>query len=260
MRHNVLLISLLLLASLLVDAVVLSIVSEPRESATIAAVAFAFGQTNLVAIWFALGNTPMSIRFVAVFAVAVGWVFALCIRLGDSGVPDIVIDLLVQASLVAVPLLVIRLLGCEVFHTGAAGDADRRPGDLGRFQFSIRQILGWTTAIAVVLGVMKYVASIGPLEFRDFSDFDFVAFMIVRAVIALAALWGVLGSRWPILRFAVLGVLEVMAILAGQRVGILGQDLAAILKFHLAEAMVLLGSLWVVRVAGYRLRFVRRGA
>jgi hypothetical protein len=162
-----------------------------------------------------------------------------------------------QAAAVSLPLLLFRALGTGLVVLSAKEGEDSTNGPQ-RFQFSIRYLLGWMTALAVMLGTLKYVGFFDYVPRDSRTVWFTVIFSGSRAVIALAALWAALGTRWPAVRIIVLLLATTVAFGALWLPEVGGPGSAYFVMLYFLEALLLVGLLWVFRVAGYRLSFRSR--
>ena len=162
-------------------------------------------------------------------------------------------------------LLIARLLGLGLV---SAPDA---PRTLQPLQFSIADMLLWTTAVAVVSGLLRWLALNWRVISREMVGWEAWMGFFFWGMVAMAAMFLALGRGHAILRILLLllsfGVcLGVMGIFYGT-----GWDRGCFAWLFedsptpLAPmAFWLVGSLWLTRLAGYRLawqwRFGRRTA
>jgi len=261
MKGSRLLIVLLLLATVLVDCAVL-VAAGQRPSfpnpVLISVWALQISQVSLAAIWLGLGRKPAPLRLVGAVAVAALWSWALS-TLPDAGnVEQWAVLLMAHTAAVSVPLLAVRSLGLQLVDVSAAKGAEKLPAGPQRLQFSIGYLLGWTTALAVIMSILHYVAPHDHTSLKPLAELPVVPFVIGRAVMVPAAVWAALGTRWWALRVLVLPVTSATAfgvILLAEPLFAGGAGYSVLLCF--LEAVLLVGSLCVFRVAGYRLR-VRR--
>ena len=207
-------------------------------------------QGALLATWIALGRRGTLWRVVLA---AIGTVVYLgCFHRADD--EWLALTTGEMAFMVAL-LLGARLTGLEL--TRFAQESAVRP----RGQFFIRDVLAWTTALAVVLSAARFLILQGWYFNRYPKAVEFFAVFGSFAFIAVASLWAALGQRWLIVRLALplAAVGAGAALLAAPSMG-LSWEFTMILS-PMAAWMV--GSLLVVRWAGYRLswhwRFSRKG-
>jgi hypothetical protein len=209
-----------------------------------------FSQGALLAIWIALGERGTLWR---VALAAVGTVVYLaCFHDADEAwLAAILYDMEVMVVL----LLCARLMGLELTRSGQRSTV--RP----RFQFFIREILAWTTALAVVLSAGKclFLLRWYPILMRNTAVY--FVWLGTDAILVAAFMWAALGQRRTILRVILPPVAVVVA----------GALFAGFFHEQLLRTTIGLGfmafwivaSLLVVRWAGYRLtwqwRFSRRG-
>jgi hypothetical protein len=205
-------------------------------------------QSNLLGFWTALGGkrTPWRVTLTVVGIV-------VCLAACDwSGYYDLrsgaVLVFVWQTINVSVLLLLARMMGLKLIQTGS----ERVEQELGRFQFSLWQMLSWTTVFAIVLSALHY------LPYNLQPDFRFNPIVARIAVscgsVALASMWVALGRRWLIARV----VLLVATIGSGAAVlwysaGARFETWAYFCLLLLIQAAWTTGWLLVVRWAGYEL-------
>jgi hypothetical protein len=122
-----------------------------------------------------------------------------------------------------------------------------------RLQFTLRSLLSWITVLAVVLGLFQYAV--------DYRRLPALAAPIWResavvslgdAALALAAFWAAFGSRRPVLRGVALA-LTTAAIIGVYNAVVGGVPFCVLAELCVVQILWLVGSLWVFRVAGYRI-------
>jgi hypothetical protein len=265
MQHHTRPIAILLLTSAIIDGIIICFVDQQSlfrgspDFFGIALLALMLSQTSLVSIWMAMGRAASSLRMLC----AVGVILLLsCSPLFVShNYHGRVVFLLGVGGIVAISLLAARACGLRCVH-----DLDHESDEAGGrkpWQFSIVQLLIWTTALAVVLGLFKWA------RFFDAFSPDLsmsLAGMVFlgpsRALVTFAALWMMLGRGAPIRRVPALVIAEIASLglpsvlfkmPSAQEIGILAWFMAL-------EAAVFVGSLLVFRKIGYRVRWSRRAA
>jgi hypothetical protein len=259
MNQRRLLIGLLLLATLLVDCAVVvttASVSDPDFWA-IPPWALQASQVSLMAIWLGLGKTSAPLRLAGTVGVVAVWAYLdelLTFPLPEEWT----VVLMAQAVAVSVPLLVARHLGVEVIYTFALPKAESPTAAPNRWQFSIVSLFGWMTALAVTLSAMQYTARHEFLPIGLVLEPLVVVYLLGRGTLAWTALGAVLGTRRPgmwSIAFGAATVVGVIGLLAVRPHFAGGSSVLCTLA--LAEGLLLLGSLLVFRVAGYRLKVGR---
>jgi len=262
MRTPHFLVMLLILATVLVTGVALSWAGRQEEfpHASLSLVwAMQLCQVSLMAVWVGLGKGPFPLRLGTMVIVVGLWSWLLCGLPRAGNVDQWAVLLAVQTAAVSVPLLVVRSLGMGLSDPATAPQPDDEEEDRSpRFQFSIAYLLGWMTATAVVLSTVQCIVSEGSLPLWMMERSRVWAFLAGRALVALAAVWATLGARGrtgaiaaPVVAAAAAyGVLRMLA------PGFAGGDPFCEM-LHALEVLLLLGSLWVFRVAGYRLQSAR---
>jgi hypothetical protein len=161
----------------------------------------------------------------------------------------------VATVVVGAGLIIARLAGVDLVR-GTRG----RPAP---WQFSIRSLLAWTALIAVVIGLAR-VMHAAPIwtEPDAFAQQQMIAFGLLgmtSALIAATAIWATLpvGRLWW--RLVLLAILAPAAmVLSRYMMGVtLGESVTSIdwfwILFGWLQAVILAGTLLVVRGCGYRL-------
>ena len=269
MRHPRRLIGTFLAATVLVDFGALTACGHEFRGVGVASAVFwalAWSQVSIAAIWAVLGGSHYARRIPGALLILAGW--SVPINWGRLGgdFRGAVVEVSMMFATVGVPLLVVRPIGVQIVRhaeisTGAVGLSVSQPP-----QFTIRYLLGLMTALAVVMGIGKWLY-LNDLWLRRLDDTCFLWFCAGQGPVAWAATWAALGNRWSVVRMATLVLASAAAfgalMLSGEPVyyvAILtwngdptyyGNFWTFFLLFSL-EALLLLGSLWVFRVAGYR--------
>ena len=214
---------------------------------------------SLLAFWAALGGRATPWRLVLAVVGMVTWMRAPeFLSAGENDVTWFFVGLVVL-GLVSLTLLIARFLGLELTDIQAA-DADLPPPPDGRWeQFSLRSLFSWMAALAMILGALHYFPRRQIIVL--FSDLDvplrFAAIVGGSALIALSAVWLTLATRWTAMRYVVAVSVGVVAIVTLNLV--FGpSDEAEIVTHCLGQIFYMAGSLWLVRLAGYRLIWRRR--
>jgi len=254
-----LLLGIVVLAALAVDGGTVYVLQQPipePEWLGIAIFAAVLGQASMLALWAALGGRPGPWRMTAAIGALAALAGGLYTRRALDGIGFLGYVALTQLAVASVLLTAGRLWGLELRDAAAQNDAT---AELGRpwFQFPIRAIMSWTAAVAVLLAVFHYL----PLEpFRDlFREWAVgVAIFASSALVAVGTFWIALGARWSTARYAVLLAATIGAIvwlyIAVQEDSALWQFVV----FFLTQIVYIAASLWLVRLAGYRLAWRRR--
>jgi len=262
MRRPGLLIALLIVATVLVDLVALSVAPSRPEGphpGMILLFSLLMAQVSLVALWAGLAGRSAPWRVIGLVLVVALWSALLAVVLDYAPPVNIAsiwtVLLLAQALAVFVPLSVARAMGVRLVSLDDLDAVEERGIGRSRLQFSLAYLLGWTTAVAVTLGLLKYTVDyrILPPYLGAWRQLSVVA--VGNASMALAVLWALLGARRPGLRVLLL-CLTTAAAIASDR-WLAGMDpFWASASLCLGQALWLAGSLAVFRVCGYRV--VRR--
>ncbi len=265
MIHARVLIGLLFVATVLVDSAVWRALlwatqhGKPDVSVLMmTASSLPFSQVGLVALWTGLGRTAAPWRVLGVVLTAACWSWLVAVLFASDPPPFTrrflefatpwTFFLLLEAAAIAAPLSVARLIG---FSLASAADLECGRRDLERprrFQFSLRSLFAWMTATAIALGATGYTFHLRHFGIVEGSLLQMLMMAVGNAAMAMAGLWVMLHPEWRWRRVILFGAVVLVAVaLATPN---LGWRFAAMLSCP--QAIWLLGSLWVVRVAGYR--------
>jgi hypothetical protein len=198
-------------------------------------------QGILLSVWAALGGRGTPWRaLVAMLAVII------CARMLLNEL-DFALVLFTSQMMNLTPILLIaRLTGLELQHPATR----HASGDMQRFQFSLRRLLAWTTALAAVLGATHYFPE--DFDFSDYFNQESCAIHASCGLVALMSIWTSLGRRWRVLGLISCGLAVGIGTVALEHyVGFLGYLMFARLLIY--QALWTTGSLCVVRWAGYKL-------
>ena len=248
MPSRLVLIALLLSAFIAADAVTWS-----RNAAegfpnplSIAHFALGFSQINLLAIWAALGGLHFGLRLPAAAVLAA----AVTVFVHKGYLAPWAGLIAVQMSVVVLPLLVVRGatgLRLEALQGESGGDS----GGRRQVQFSLWNLMLATTLIGIACGAAKVVGKFLP-EAHAWSKEDAWVIGGGMAVTALAAAWFGLGvGRWLVRGTT----LVIVTSIAGWLIAVTTEGSRPTPMFLLVvvQALLLAGSLAVLRIAGYRL-------
>jgi hypothetical protein len=264
MKNPWLLVVLLLAATLLVDLVALSTVFSDRELgpppphwADVCLISLAMSQVSLVAIWTGLGGRSLPWRVLALVATIVAWARLLAWSyLEPEATPwrQAVNNLMLaaQSACVLLPLFVVRFTGLELTRTGDAQRTERTAAGRSRLQFSLRYLLSWITVLAVVLGLFQYAFDYRQLPALTPIWRELAAVSLGNVALTLAAIWVALAARRPVLRAVVLALTTAAVVAAYNTVGC-GDPYWPCAAVCVLQVVWLVSSLWVFRVAGYRI-------
>ncbi len=258
MRHHWKSIGLLLLTTVLIDGVIATIVrgAGPPDFSQSAFLALMFSQTSLAGIWMGLGRTPSPLRMLGAIGVIIAWSFLFNYGNGPS-VEDWIIDLMIPFATISVFLLLARWRG--LYCVDAFDPVSRAESDHPPWQFSISNLLAWTTVLAIILGVFKWLGLLASVPHPHLRTVEVVILGPGLVLVAVAALWMALGARPPVRRAPALVLAEAVSLGA---VFLIepppSPDLAFIVWFMILDAVLLVGSLLVFRMVGYRVGWKRR--
>jgi len=266
MRGSRLLITLLVVATVLVDVVAVSVIASmwgvpPRwpHPGVIVLFSLSMSQVSLAALWTGLGGRSLYWRVGGLMLSAVLWSRYTAWIIAPERIDDYASLygslLLAQTIAVLVPLSAARLRGLKPVREGDADCVEDTTADRSRLQFSLGEMLSWTTTFAVVLGALRCTVDyrLLPSYLSDWRDLTVLS--LGNALLALAALWAVLGTGKTALRATILALVTAAVIASGQALAHV-DALQPFVTLCLLQVLCLTASLCVFRVAGYRL--VRR--
>jgi len=217
----------------------------------------AMGHVGLLAIWLGLGRAPTSIRLIGVSLDAIVLHFAAEIWQLPHDIPSAAI--VIYTILASLPFLLMRGLGMKLIRTDDPEPAsDDKAGQNG-FQFSLRTIFAWTTAVAVFLSM---IATVG--DFRQIPKDTLNAIwgrpeeVLMVFLPSVMTLWAVLGMKRFKLRLFLL--IPLPSLVSFLYLSARSMDFGFgefWMYLCLPQNLVLLLSLAVCRVAGYRVAWSR---
>ena len=230
-------------------------------------------QVSLFAFWAAFGRKVFTWRLAYLLAV-----IAILTRmhLGDSCIDHWKAaqffqfsHLLVQAALIVLLLLAARAAGVRLGRIDGAALEPPAAERLERFQFSLSALLWWVAGFAMLTGLWMHIVSWN--DFRDWLGYAWWMKWTIgaRILVALSAMWLVLGRRWWGLRLGVFvaAIIAIGGITTDYHVGVYlkgyfdpldwrwGWDVRAVLNkpwYGLGYPLWIAGSLAVLRAAGFR--------
>lgn len=210
-------------------------------------------QDSLLAMWVALGGGAVVVRLL-VSLLGLGAIAWACgyIERGQTNQFWLLFFLFGAAALiVSAPFGVLRLRNSRLTRvttdvsTGAMREALR---------FSIRDLWLWTLAVAVALGVFRWVMSVIPTQSGRQGDLWIIfAFGATFAAVALVAAWAALSARIAPLRIAAFLVVATLGGLAPCVLVGLNSQPELYVAMTVAQGVVVLATLLALRAMGYRL-------
>ncbi|MBN2476758.1 MAG: hypothetical protein JXB62_19260 [Pirellulales bacterium] len=214
----------------------------------------------LLAVWASLGGRANPWRLVVAVVGLVAWVrLSASLQRPGPGSLALTFLLFVATCLGSILLMTVRFLGAELTGDATEGATRESPVE-GRWeQFSLRSLLSWTAATAIVLGSLHYLPSdaIGDLISSVEALGVLAAILGGNALIGLGAIWITLGTRWSRARYAGWAAAAVVAV-ALMFLALGSGEMYALSVFCIAQVVWITASLWAVRLAGYRLIWRRR--
>ncbi len=262
-KHARLLALLLVSATFLVDCVVL-VMLGPRIVDPDWDALFLFplmlSQISLVAIWLVLGHATTPWRALGFATTIIFWSVAWATKTGRTGdhLDDVLLLDAILAFAVTLPLAIARILRVRIEFPGdtAASQSDNglQPG-----QFSIATMLGWMTVLAITLGTLTWIVPRESWSWDKRPPTAAITLILYITSIASTATWAALGMQPA--RFRVGALALVVAI--GMTIFISAtnvptSDILPVTGILCLPAILMFGSLYVFRIAGYRLRRVTK--
>lgn len=263
MRHVRLLVILLVVATLLVDLVVVSLVASHQivpadwpHPAAIALFSLCVAQVSLLAIWTGLGGKSLPWRILGLLLVIGLWSRLVAWTIDRPDTEDVFVEwtwvLLGQTVVILVPLWAARLRGVRLTRASSEDWTEETASPRSRFQFSLGHLLSWITVLAIVLGLAQYTFRYDDLFWLVAAWHLVAVYGISHAALALAGFWAVFGTGRAWLRCLLLVPTTAAAIGASYLwTGI--EDLGPYTGFFLLQVLWAVASLSVFRVAGYRI-------
>jgi len=172
------------------------------------------GQLGAIVVWGILGSGSIVWRIPSLFILLmVGWnCYELLAHIADQDVTWLQLNwndlVIVQGVILMVLCGILRLRGYSLQVTdGKDGGESHKNRGSQPIQFGIRDVLIWTTSLAVLLGIAKA----GDLLTVRFIQRSYAAGFLLLAMVALStvavllvAIWASLGRGWTPLRLLVL--------------------------------------------------------
>ena len=218
-----------------------------RGAARILLLALVFGQTNLLALFLGLGTAHGIVRLIAATAGIAVWAVALG-RAADVPPDQAAVFLGLQAGAVALCAAVGRSAGIRWSAAAPADDvAPTRTSN--RRQFTLLQLLGWITWVAVLAALGRQATF--PLGTAGIHQ---AVFLSANLLIGLTAAWAASTADRPLPRTAILvaaaaGLVPAMNTLLPSSSQVGGPDMA----LFVLQALFVVGWLGAGRAAGLRI-------
>jgi hypothetical protein len=231
---------------------------------------FVFGQVTLLVIWGVLGPEPLSRQLPRSIGLCIfvfySWI-AGTVLANDPPPTDVSFFLAIFAAfmflILTTPMWIVRRLLSWRIYT-----LDQR--ERGSDQFTIRHIMIWTAAIAVLTAIGRVLfttsndgTGMPPASTIWTSGFMILGISAFIAGLGLPLVWGVLSPRmshtawWAIFAVFTVGPMalhECLYLVQGQSPNA-DDRFFGILSwygFYILMSLVVCSALWVVRIHGYR--------
>ncbi|HZN36303.1 MAG TPA: hypothetical protein VFB80_20885, partial [Pirellulaceae bacterium] len=196
----------------LIDAIELAYigVDHSGNTAVLLLISLLAAQLGLVIVWGALGTTPARVRWPV--AVVLGVLVSTPVIGQEFHYnDDLGLLLLAQAAALVVICGVLRLQGFRIALVARSVQEANQPAvtpkDLAQSQFGIRDVLIWTTSLAIVLAVARILQLLSPARIAALFSREWIVLPAAGVLVAIAlvvALWAALGAgpawlRWLLL-------------------------------------------------------------
>jgi hypothetical protein len=198
MHANRILLYPLIVASVAVDLVFLDLAQGSYWPDTLVAVllGLAGGQINLATLWGVLGYRHLPWRVAGLIVVPIAWSFAVFgyapeMLPGYQAVVTWVVHFLTHTALLASILFLVRLFGARLIH----GDLLPQDAAGNPLQFTLRYMLAWITATAIVLSALKTTFEHTTIAETRFPWDAILILGFVNAMLGLASVWIFLDTR-----------------------------------------------------------------
>jgi hypothetical protein len=243
------------------NSIVLALIharTAPPEILQAAVAAFVSSEGSLVAIWIAFGSHSLPVRL----AIAVPGAAMIFVPFFIEDRPDaaaMFATALLLVVIVAIPLLLMRATGRRLIRFVTDDDAKDWQRDENPAQFTLRQMFGWTLAVAMVAGLARLVA--GTDDFRHDMPRELLAtgaVCLACGAMAYGAAWAALGRRNPAARLA--GVAAIATLLGWAILMLLSIPFGApveavfmVMAWVVLDALMTGCALLLFRAVGFRL-------
>ena len=198
-----------------------------------------FSQTSLLGFWAALGTNPFWQR---VTGLVLGTAYLAFVMQFTFREPELIVMVTISVLFVAGPLYAVRFWRGTLQHVGQVEVSERQEA----LQFSIRNLLVLTLAVACTVTLFKFVTPV----FNQWAAI--LSFSLAFVVVGLCGSWSMLGTRHLALRaIAAIGLCVLTGWALGEFMG--GPSGATCILMTTLQGGLFIGSLWIVRRAGYRL-------
>jgi hypothetical protein len=206
--------------------------------------AFVFSQSSLLALWAVMAPFALLVRIVGWIAGSVYLTLLLRWALDE----DMAIPMaLVETLIVTITLFVVRQRNAHLCRISTQPGEQERSG----LQFSIRGLMIFTLAVAVLITVVKQLREAEGAK----TDVFVIGIWVVSLVVtSLAAIWAMLGLRSPYARSIAVLIMSVMlGWCFSYGIGQHWEYYVYGMVIMFLQTALLVGSLLVVRSSGYRL-------
>jgi len=229
-----------------------------REFYRVVSYGLACSQVGLVAFWCAWGRRTLPWRVIAVVLTVFAWSSAISMPEPERETMHNgwMAALLTQSALTVVAVGAARWFRFRLVLNSAYDGTEEQTGVPRPVQFSLGYLLAWVTSAAVIFGILKGSLDSEVLFPGPYPRFWWAVAMVglINATVALSLSWIVLHTAWNSASTAGIIIAALAILLCGE--ALQWRNDPIVFAFLGLEAVLLLGSLCVVRIAGYRI--VRR--
>jgi hypothetical protein len=218
-----------------------------------------FSQNALTAIWVGSGRTRLPWRLlVGAMEILLAGGLIKTLIVPEEPLHEFCWFLAAQMITILGVLGVSAAAGCRLQSTvdPTTGKYDRQSPS----QFTLLNLFAWTTALAVIVGLLRSLVLSG-IKFVEPHN-EYLGMSLIGALFALpplSALWAINGQKYATLRgiqfFIIFGLIAFFIISASDT-----EERYLMAAMFILELLLLVGSLLVFRLEGYRLVRRRRAA
>ena len=190
-------VTLLLVAAVLLDAVTCLLVSSRSQYSGIFFMSLIFAQINLLSLWVGLGTTYWLVRIASLGCAIAALSAAFAVWIDSPSVEEIATVFAIEAAAVLPIAALARFVGFRwtIVSPQLSPDCSASPY---HFQFTIRRLFAWTTVAAVVAALARQA------DLPGGETGAIIFFFTSNTIITFAAAWAVSANGRILTRLALL--------------------------------------------------------
>lgn len=239
---------ILLVAAMLLSNLVVTDLAERQtfpQPAAVAAVGLGLGQIALGAFWLAYARWNITLRVAVLLAAIAFWAGPIA-DVTDQAVTPWLGILLLYVAMAGAAAMALKAHGFRLSPADPAGNRDGRGSQLHRWQFGLWDILSYTTAVCVLMAVVRL------LDFPWAAMGNVVVFCLGATFAAAIALCVPLASQRILPAAVAIGAAALIGALMAL-VGIPPQPAWSVAAMTGVEALCVACGAIVLRAGGHRL-------